>query len=204
MYTYTTSLDKLIKSLCSLPGIGPRSAQRMAFHLLQREREAGLLLAKNLEETLLQVSNCPRCRTFSEKDLCHICSNPKRERSVLCIVETPIDIHAIEQTSSYYGSYFVLMGHLSPIDGIGPNEIGISELIKLLDVETEIQEVIIATNPTVEGEATAHYIANLIRTKNSKGIIKCTRIAHGIPFGGELEYTDSNTIANALTKRVEI
>ena len=142
-----------------------------------------------------------RCRTFSENDLCNICSNPKRDYSLLCIVETPIDTLAIEQTNSYRGLYFVLMGHLSPIDGIGPNEIGINELTNLLNLENDIKEIIIATNPTVEGEATAHYIANLAHSMKK---FKCSRIAHGIPFGGELEYTDSNTLAQALVRRIEI
>ncbi len=199
--TYTQLVDQLIHSLRTLPGIGPRSAQRMAFYLLQQGRNEGLQLAKNLEETLMRVGNCKRCRTFSEHDICNICANPKRDRSLLCIVETPIDIRAIEQTNSYRGLYFTLMGHLSPIDGIGPNEIGINELTTLLKSEVELQEIIIATNPTVEGEATAHYIANIVHTTKKT---KCTRIAHGIPFGGELEYTDSNTLAQALTRRTEI
>jgi recombination protein RecR len=199
--TYTHLVDNLIQSLRSLPGVGPRSAQRMAFYLLQRGRNDGLVLAKTLEETLTHVSNCKRCRTFSEHDICNICSNSRRDHSLLCIVETPIDILAIEQTNSYRGLYFTLMGHLSPIDGLGPNEIGINELTNLLSREPELQEIIVATNPTVEGEATAHYIANIVHTITK---FKCTRIAHGIPFGGELEYTDSNTLAQALTRRIEI
>jgi recombination protein RecR len=198
---YTQLVDQLIQSLRSLPGIGQRSARRMAFHLLQQGRTDGLQLAKNLKETLTQVGNCKRCRTFSEHDICNICANSQRDRSLLCIVETPIDILVIEQTNSYGGLYFTLMGHLSPIDGIGPNEIGISKLINLLNSEPELQKIIIATNPTVEGEATAYYIANIIHDMKKS---KCTRIAHGIPFGGELEYTDSNTLAQALMGRVEI
>jgi recombination protein RecR len=174
----------------------------MAFHLLQQRRQDGLMLAKILEHTLKTVANCQRCRNFSEETLCPICVNPKRDNSLLCIVESPIDIFAIEQSYSYRGLYFTLMGHLSPIDGLGPNEIGIGELTSLLKSELpNLQEVIIATNPTVEGEATAHYIANLVRSLN---IAKCTRIAHGIPFGGELEYTDSNTLAQAIVRRIEI
>ncbi len=198
---YTELVDQLIQSLRTLPGIGPRSAQRMAFYLLQKGRTSGLELAKNLTETLTQVGNCKRCRTFSERDICNICSNAKRDRSLLCIVETPIDIMSIEHTNSYRGLYFTLMGHLSPIDGIGPNEIGIGELTSLLSSELELQEVIVATNPTVEGEATAHYIANIVHKRDQ---LKCTRIAHGIPFGGELEYTDSNTLVQALNRRIEI
>lgn len=200
--SYTQLVDKLIQSLRSLPGIGSRSAQRMAFYLLQQGRSDGLSLANTLEETLTQVGNCQRCRTFSEHSICNICSNPKRDRSLLCIVETPIDILAIEQTNSYRGLYFTLMGHLSPIDGIGPKEIGISELTNLLNLEHELQEIVIATNPTVEGEATAHYISNIVHTLKKQP--KCTRIAHGIPFGGELEYIDRNTLAQALTRRTEI
>jgi recombination protein RecR len=199
--SYTQLVDQLIQSLRSLPGIGPRSAQRMAFYLLQQGKSEGLSLAKTLEQTLTQVGNCKRCRTFSEHDVCNTCSNTKRDPSILCIVETPIDILAIEQTNSYRGLYFVLMGHLSPIDGLGPNEIGINELTNLLNLEPDINEIIIATNPTVEGEATAHYIANLAHSMKK---FKCTRIAHGIPFGGELEYTDSNTLAQALVRRIEI
>lgn len=199
--SYTQLADQLIESLRCLPGIGPKSAQRTAFYLLKQGRSAGLELAKILVEALTKVANCNRCRTFSEHELCQICSNPKRDPALLCIVETPIDVLAIEQTHSYSGLYFVLMGHLSPIDGLGPNEIGINELAKLLHHEHEIKEIIIATNPTVEGEATAHYIANLVHTnKNSK----CTRIAHGIPFGAELEYTDSHTLAQALARRTEM
>jgi recombination protein RecR len=197
---YTQLIDQLINNLRCLPGIGPRSAQRMAFYLLQQGRNDGLQLAKSLEQTLTQVGHCKRCRTFSEHDICNICSNLRRDNSILCVVETPADIIAIEQTNSYHGLYFVLMGHLSPIDGIGPNEIGINELNDLFLQENTIKETIIATNPTVEGEATAHYIANLIRAKN----IKCSRIAHGIPLGGELEYTDTNTLARALIGRIEI
>jgi recombination protein RecR len=197
---YTQLIDQLINTLRCLPGIGPRSAQRMAFYLLQQGRSEGLLLAKTLEQTLTQVGHCKRCRTFSEHETCTVCSSPRRDNSLLCIVETPADVVAIEQTNSYHGLYFVLMGHLSPIDGIGPNEIGINELTNLLTQETAIKETIIATNSTVEGEATAHYLANLVRAKK----IKCSRIAHGIPLGGELEYTDSNTLAKALVGRIEI
>lgn len=199
--SYTKLVDQLIQSLRCLPGIGPRSAQRMAIHLLQKGRNDGLLLAQILKKALTEVDYCRRCRTFSENKLCNICSNPKRDHTILCVVETPIDIIAIEQTNSYQGLYFALMGHLSPIDGIGPNEIGINELKDLLNSEDEIKEVIVATNPTVEGEATAHYIASLIHD-NIKA--RCTRIAHGVPFGGELEYTDRNTLAQALARRIEI
>lgn len=196
---YTALVDKLVSALRSLPGVGPKSAQRMAFYLLENGKADGLALAKILEQAISTVGRCKCCRTFSESDLCNICSNPKRDNTSLCIVETPADIVAIEQTNNFSGFYFVLMGHLSPIDGIGPNEIGIDDLKELLAMNT-IQEVILATNPTVEGEATAHYISNLVRQKN----IKCTRIAYGIPMGGELEYIDSNTLARALVGRIEM
>lgn len=197
---YTPLINQLINALRCLPGVGPRSAQRMAFHFLQQGRESGLLLAKTLEQTITQVNHCKRCRTFSEQDLCNICANLRRDNSLLCVVENPADIIALEQTNSYAGLYFVLMGHLSPIDGIGPNEIGINDLTSLLSSETAVKETIIATNSTVEGEATAHYIASLIHAKK----IKCSRIAHGIPIGGELEYIDINTLAKALIGRTEI
>lgn len=200
-HMYTQLVDQLIQSLRCLPGVGPRSAQRLAFYLLQQGRNEGKFLAKSLELALTQVGHCKRCRTFSEHNICNICSNLKRDHSLLCVVELPIDMLAIEQTNSYRGLYFVLMGHLSPIDGLGPNEIGIQDFTQLLNNESEINEIIIATNPTIEGEATAHYIANLVHS-NKKS--KCTRIAHGIPFGGELEYTDSNTLAKALAQRIEI
>lgn len=196
---YTALIEQLIDALRCLPGIGPRSAQRMAFYLLEHGRENGLTLAKVLEQAITKVGRCHRCRTFSETSLCNICSNPNRDLTSLCVVETPADIIAIEQTNCYHGFYFVLMGHLSPIDGIGPNEIGIPELMQLLATE-KISEVILATNPTVEGEATAHYLTNLIHPQK----IKCSRIAYGIPMGGELEYIDSNTLARAMTGRLAI
>jgi recombination protein RecR len=197
---YTQLIDKLISALRYLPGVGPRSAQRMAFYLLQHGRAEGLLLAKTLEQTLNQVGHCKQCRAFSEQELCDICSDPKRDRSILCIVETPADIVAIEQTNSYRGIYFTLMGHLSPIDGIGPQEIGVDNLLNLLTQDNLLKEIIIATNPTIEGEATAYYLASLNLVKK----IRCTRIAHGIPLGGELEYIDSNTLARAIVGRVDI
>jgi len=197
---YTTLIEQLVNALRALPGIGPKSAQRMAFFLLERGRSNGLTLAKALEQAINNVGNCKRCRTFSENDLCNICASGRRDEALLCVVETPADIVAIEQTNSYRGYYYVLMGHLSPIDGIGPNEIGINELLQQLNLNPAIQEIILATNPTVEGEATAHYIASRINNK----AIKCSRIAYGIPMGGELEYIDSNTLARALSGRLEI
>ncbi|MCL5261000.1 MAG: recombination mediator RecR [Gammaproteobacteria bacterium] len=196
---YTALIEELINALRCLPGIGPKSAQRMAFYLLEQGKTNGLVLARTLEEALTTIGRCKRCRTFSEFDLCPMCSNPKRDSSLLCVVETPADIVAIEQTNCYQGLYFVLMGHLSPIDGIGPNELGLTDLMALL-TNSNIRETILATNPTVEGEATAHYLANIIRPKN----VKCTRIAYGIPMGGELDYIDSNTLARALKGRLEV
>jgi len=197
-------IDKLVAALRFLPGVGPKSAQRLAYYLLQHGKNKGLLLAKVLDEAIHNVSHCRRCHTLSEFELCKICSNPKRDSALLCIVESPIDVLAIEQTASYNGFYFVLMGHLSPLDGVGPNEIGIADLLKLLlDKAGVVQEIILATNPTVEGEATAHYITGLVKEKYAKTII-LTRIAHGIPMGSELEYIDTNTLMKAISGRVSI
>jgi len=196
--SYTDLVNKLITALRCLPGVGPRSAQRMAFYLLENGKEHGLTLATTLNQALNNIDHCQRCRNFSENEFCNLCVNPKRDAHLLCIVETPADVIAIEQTQSYNGLYFVLMGHLSPIDGIGPDEIGITQLLTILN--QEITEVILATNPTVEGEATAHYLAEIIKNRR----IKCSRIAHGIPIGGELEYMDTMTLAQALRGRLEI
>lgn len=192
-------IQQLIQALRCLPGVGPRSAQRMAMYLLERDRERGLNLAQVLQQTLTQVGHCQSCRTFSETALCDLCQSANRDSSLLCIVETPADVIAIEQISSYRGLYFVLMGRLSPLDGIGPNEIGIEILLERI-AQQNIKEIILATNSTVEGEATAHYIANLVKNRN----IKCSRIAHGIPMGGELEYLDGGTLARALAARTVI
>ncbi len=186
-------------ALRCLPGVGPKSAQRMAFHILERERSSGLNLAKILETAIMQVKHCQRCRTLSETTLCNLCANLNRDQSLLCIVETPADVIAIEQTGSYRGYYFVLLGRLSPLDGIGPEELGLDQLLKNL-TEHPPQEVILATNPTVEGEATAHYLAEIIKQRN----INTSRIAHGVPLGGELEFVDGNTLARALTERSEV
>jgi recombination protein RecR len=189
------SIKNLIEKLRSLPGIGPKSAQRLAYHILDKARDDGLNLAQALQHAISNVGHCKTCQLLSETEICHICANPKRDSSLLCIVETPADVAAIEQTNSYRGRYFVLGGHLSPLDGIGPNEIGVENLRQLLN--DTIQEVIIATNPTIEGEITAEYLTSLITKQN----IKCSRIAHGVPMGGELEYTDSNTLECAFTNR---
>lgn len=193
---FSPLIDNLIESLRCLPGVGPKSAQRMAFHLLERNRDGGLQLAESLKETMQHVTHCQRCRNFCETDICHICSNTKRDQNLLCIVETPADVLVIEQTHNYRGLYFVLMGHLSPLDGIGPDDLGI-ELLKERLIEENFSEIILATNPTVEGEATAHYIAKLTKQHN----IKTSQIAHGVPLGGELEFIDGSTLSRAFSRR---
>lgn len=196
---FSPLVQQLIEALRCLPGVGPKSAQRMAFHLLDKARENGLILANTLQQALTNVGHCSQCRTFSEQELCSLCANVSRNQHLLCIVESPVDVMALEQTGSYRGLYFVLMGHLSPLDGIGPNEIGIPVLIERIQ-KNLIQEVILATNPTVEGEATAHYIASLLKDRN----IRCTRIAHGVPLDGELGYLDGGTLARAISARTVI
>ena len=189
-------IDELMDALRCLPGVGPRSSQRMTYHLLERNRDGGNRLASALSIAMDNVKHCQRCRTFTEDDLCSICSHPGREQNQICIVESPSDVIAIESTASYRGLYFVLMGHLSPLDGIGPAELGLSQLEQRLKDEN-FQELILATNPTVEGEATAHYIYDLCRQTG----IDVTRIAHGVPLGGELEYVDGGTLAHSFSGR---
>ena len=189
-------IEKLNKAFSKLPGVGSKTAQRFIYYLLERDRPAGLELSKALKDAMENVQNCEKCRTLTEKDICKICSNDSRDNSLLCVVETPSDIHVIEQSGVYTGKYFVLSGYLSPIDGIGASELGLDDLDVLLSNQ-EVNELILATNATIEGEVTAHYIHNLAK----KYQIKTTRIAHGIPLGGELEYTDINTIAHALSGR---
>ncbi len=193
------AIDALIEALRCLPGVGPKSAQRMAFHLLERDREGGRVLARALAEAMERVGHCRDCRTFTEAERCSLCSHPERDRSQLCIVETPADVFAVEQATGYRGLYFVLMGHLSPLDGIGPDELGLDRLAARLDAG-EVAEVILATNPTVEGEATAHYVAGLAHDRG----IRATRIAHGVPLGGELEYIDGGTLSHAFAGRQQI
>lgn len=193
---YSPLIDVLIEALRCLPGIGPKSAQRAAFHLLERNRDGGKKLASALDKAMQNINNCRQCRNFCEASLCHFCCDPNRDPQLLCIVETPADVLAIEQTHSFHGRYFVLMGHLSPLDGIGPHEIGI-DLLKTQLVENQFNEIILATNPTVEGEATAYYLTQLIKTQQ----IKVSRIAHGVPLGSELEYIDGNTLAHAFKGR---
>lgn len=198
---FSPLIDQLVQALRCLPGVGPKSAQRMAFHLLERNREGGLQLAQMLQTALTHVGHCRECHTLTELGVCGICADPRRDHSMLCVVESPADVLALEQAGSYRGVYFVLMGHLSPIDGIGPEEIGIDRLLERVRdksiPEQTIQEVILATNPTVEGEATAYYITEQVK---ASGVI-VSRIAHGVPLGGELEYVDSGTLAHALSGR---
>ncbi len=193
---FSPLINELIAALKCLPGVGPKSAQRIAVQLLERDRPGGLRLAKALEEALEKVGNCALCRTLTEETICNICSNPKRDREVLCVIETPADMLAIEQAGSFNGLYFVLMGHLSPIDGIGPSDIGIDTLVERLN-EENIRELILATNTTVEGEATAYYIMDKAKALG----VTVSRIAHGVPVGGELEYVDGNTLAQAIAGR---
>jgi recombination protein RecR len=193
---YSPLLEQLIEALRCLPGVGPKTAQRMALQLLTRGRDNGKRLAQSIIDAIEHIGHCQVCRIFSESELCEICSSHHRDSSLLCIVENPIDVTAIEQTCSFKGKYFVLLGHLSPLDGIGPEEIGIAQLKQHFE-KRNINEVIIATNPTVEGEATAHYISELAKLYT----IKVSRIARGVSLGSELEYIDPNTLAHALTGR---
>ena len=197
--SHSRLLDQLIEALRCLPGIGPKSAQRSAFHLLQRDREGGRRLSEVLAEAMVRIGHCQRCRTLSEMELCSICADDSRDQTVACVVEGPIDAAAIENSTGFRGTYFVLMGRLSPLDGIGPEELGLSDLTERLRKEP-IQELIIATNPAVEGEATAHYLSEMAAAAG----IRASRIAHGVPLGGELEYIDSSTLAHAFAGRQRI
>lgn len=196
---FTPALENLINALRALPGVGKKSAQRMAFQLLERDRDGAQRIAKGLEEALEKIGHCIQCRMFAEEDLCPICSSPRRDATTLCVVETPADVIAIEQTGCFSGQYFVLMGHLSPIDGIGPSDIGIPVLQERLQ-KGEVKEMILATNPTVEGEATAHFLAELAKQFG----VTSSRIAHGVPIGGELEYIDQGTIQHAFAGRQQL
>lgn len=189
-------IDELIDALRCLPGVGPKSAQRMALHLLERNRPASVRLAKALTDAAERVTRCQQCRNLTEQPLCVLCANPRRDGKRICVVETPADLVAIETSGSYQGLYFVLLGHLSPIDGIGPEDIGIDQLMSRIG-EGEVEELILATNLTVEGEATAHYIGERVRQAG----IDVTRIAHGVPLGGELEFVDGGTLAHAFNSR---
>lgn len=194
----SSRLDQLIAALCCLPGIGRKSAQRISYHLLQRNRDGARELASALQLAMDEIGHCNRCRNFTEMEICEICSNNNRDKSLLCVVESPADVFAVED-AGYRGVYFVLMGHLSPLDGIGPEDLGLDKFVAIVK-EGEVQEVIMATNSTVEGEATAHFISEMVR----KDKIKVSRIAHGVPVGGELEYIDSGTLSQALSGRREI
>ncbi|WP_210396088.1 recombination mediator RecR [Motiliproteus sediminis] len=197
--SFSPLIDQLIGALRVLPGVGAKSAQRMAFQLLERDRSGALKLAQSLSEAMERVGHCRRCRTLTELDECKICSSERRDESLICVVETPADVLAIEQTGSFRGRYYVLHGHLSPIDGLGPEEVGIPQLLELVQ-HSDISELVIATNPTVEGEATAHYIFEQVRPL----AITVTRIAHGVPLGGELEYVDGGTLAHAFAGRKQL
>lgn len=197
---FSPAIASLIRALKILPGVGQKSAQRMAFQLLERQRDGAGQLAEALSHAVQVVGRCDTCRTLTEGSRCSICSDPQRsDTGILCIVESPADVIAVEQTSQYQGQYFVLMGHLSPLDGIGPSDIGLDKLAQRF-ADGHIEEVILATNPTVEGDATAHYIADLARKNN----IKASRIAHGVPVGGELEYVDHTTLSHAFAGRKQV
>lgn len=193
--SFSPLIRQLIDSLRSLPGVGQKTAQRMALQLLERDRAGGLRMAQALTAAMEGVGHCKRCRTLSEDDLCPQCADPRRDDSLLCVVEGPLDVFALEQTG-FRGRYFVLRGHLSPLDGLGPESIGIPELLARIEAGS-FGEIILATNPTVEGEATAHYIAQMLADKP----LSLTRIAHGVPLGGELELVDGGTLAHALAGR---
>lgn len=192
-------IGELIEALRCLPGVGPKSAQRMAYHLLERDRDGARRLSAMLEQAAEKVGHCSSCRTLTEHELCSVCASHSRDRSLLCVAEMPTDVAAIEQSNVYKGLYFVLMGHLSPLDGIGPDQIGLDVLSARL-AQGEIKEVILATNSTVEGEATAHYIAELARAHG----VSASRIARGVPMGGELEYIDGGTLSHAMAARQTI
>ena len=196
MSTGSPLLTDLIEALRCLPGVGAKSAQRMALHVLERDRIGAKRLAEKLAAAVERIGNCTRCRTFSEEAICALCASTSRDASLLCVVETPVDQLAIEQATGYRGRYFVLLGRLSPLDGLGPKEIGLDLLAQRLG-EGEVQELIVATNPTVEGEATAHMLAQIARAAG----VRASRLAHGVPLGGELEYIDRGTLAHAFGGR---
>ena len=192
-------LNDLIQALCCLPGVGPKSAQRMAFHLLQKDQRGGIQLAETLLKAIDQVGHCQQCRTLTEYEVCHLCASSSRDETVLCVVETPADVWVVDQSAVFRGKFFVLHGRLSPLDGIGPDELGFDLLAQRLTLGL-VKEIILATNATGEGEATAHFISEMARRQN----ITATRIAHGVPMGGELEYIDGGTLAHAFNGRREL
>ena len=189
-------LDRLIEALRALPGVGPRSAQRMAYHLLQHDRAGAAELGQALGDALARVRHCALCNNYTEDEACALCRSPRRNRAQLCVVETPAGLATVEQTAMYSGMYFVLMGRLSPLDGVGPRDIGLDRLLARA-TNGEVQEVVLATNFTNEGEATAHYIAEMLRSRG----VRISRIARGVPLGGELEYVDAGTLSQALLDR---
>ena len=192
-------LTQLIEALRVLPGVGNKTAQRMAFHLLERDRDGARRRAQRLQEASERIGNCTRCRNFSEDALCPLCASTARDDSLLCVVESPVDQLAIEQATGFRGRYFVLLGRLSPLDGLGPQELGLDLLARRLG-EGEVRELIVATNPTVEGEATAHHLGQMAKQHQ----IRASRLAHGVPLGGELEFIDRGTLAHAFGGRLEI
>ncbi len=191
-----SGLDALIEALRCLPGVGPKSAQRMAYHLLQHDRKGAQRLGDAVSHALASIRHCKRCNTFAEEEICERCASPRRDASLLCVVETPVDMNMMEQTHAYQGLYYVLMGRISPLDGIGARELRLEQLLARV-MDGDVREVILATNYTNEGEATAHYITSLLKPKG----VSVTRIARGVPVGGELEYVDSGTLAQALRER---
>lgn len=191
-----SALEGLIQAFRCLPGVGPKSAQRMAYHLLQHDRKGALQLVAALNHALKGVRHCQRCNTFSEQDICDRCSSPKRDASLLCIVETPVDMNMMEQTLAYQGLYYVLMGRVSPLDGMGPRQLGLEKLMERV-LDGVVKEVVLATNYTNEGEATAHYLSTLLAEKG----IRVSRLARGVPVGGELEFVDPGTLAQAFRER---
>jgi recombination protein RecR len=194
--SFSPAIEDLIQALRCLPGVGPKSAQRMTLHLLERDREGAAGLASALGDAIDKVGHCSQCRNLTELDICEICVDQRRDKTIICVVETPADVLAVEGSGSFRGIYFVLMGHLSPIDGIGPEDIGLDRLHQRV-VQENIDEVILATNPTVEGEATAYYLTALLEPEGAN----ISRIAHGVPLGGELEYVDGSTLAHAFSGR---
>ena len=195
-HAYPAALGRLIETLRAMPGVGPKSAQRIAFHLLERDRNGALEIGRALTEATQRIGHCRICRMFAEGEICPVCDDPGRDVTTLCIVESPADVLVLDDATDFNGRYFVLMGHISPLDGIGPRELGI-ELLESMLAERPIREVIIATNPTVEGDATAHFLIELC---NRHGVA-VSRIAHGVPIGGELEYVDGGTLSHAFNGR---
>ncbi|MCF6263576.1 MAG: recombination mediator RecR [Xanthomonadales bacterium] len=192
-------LQQLIDALRCLPGVGNKSAQRMAFYILQHNRDGAKLLAEKLIESVENIGECSQCRNLSESDICNLCINPKRDKSLICVVESPANVIALEQATGYQGLYFVLHGHLSPLDGIGPDDLGLEKLARIIQ-NGSLKELIIATNPTVEGEATSYYIQTLAKKQG----LTVSRIAHGVPLGGELEFIDQGTLAHAFGARLPL